>query len=1076
MPGSSLFPIEWPALLGLVLCCGVLHAQTSYKVEAQKTLNIQMPGATAAYALDPTYADASADNGVVTVSGKIAGTTHVVVVTASGALPLEIHVTNPPPRLPPGLLNPFHVSSGIESGFSESRYNSNPSQVQTTLDLSRRDGQTTIRTHIVATRQLEAVLPGQTRTSVSSAYYQISTPRREITLLDELLDESRLGVNGAIVRGIHIRQDGWFLHAGYTSIASFEGLFLPTRPESVVEVGYRHALSADSSLSGSVYRFGVPASDSVGRSGYAGVVTYAKSRGENFKFTADLGVSRGVSAAASVDYRGAGDQFRADIRFAPSTFASLGTNNLRGLQADLSWSHSISRSLTSDLTLYSTRFSLPGLRQSSMTAGERLQYRLGGHWSIFGGFTGSIYGSAMPPRPPARNLSAPAGLSFSSRYFGAQGQYQFSRASRQDVGGHQYRASVRGGAGPFSVSAFAEMQTQAPTLSFILDQARGLEQALAILGVQATTIQQVDEILRENSYLFTAGYVRGATVNLSPVRSQVGGSAALLPHGRRKPQLTYNFLFDDNHGLMGTTLSSVHTLLYTQRLGAEEFSFSYSLAGIKSPGLVPIYRPVFTVAWRHQLQSVPSFLIPERHGFISGVVFRDDDSKGGYEPGMPRMAGAEVVLDGVRRVATGADGSYRFSRVPVGRHRLSVSYRSDKPTFFSTQSEVEISETATVHFGIGFTLSGLVGRIASDAGAGIPGAAVTIRSAGNRWPLTSDGDGGFFLRRLPEGSYEVEIDPDSIPAGYLTSELEPTTVAVGATAPGHAVFSVKALRSIGGRVYVLDGSTGRTSPVPNRTVTLKGAGKTATTDASGRYLFRNLPAGSYTVAVADGSTGRTRAVTLPAGPLTLTNVDFQVSRNGIDLPPAAPADQIPDPPDRAAAPASQSPKPLAPPPAEQPSSPPPPPDRAELDRAAREHDRLCRQKLGAMQYQPAIAECDEAIRLSPGYAPAYNARGFTWYKLYRLSDALADLDRAILLNPDYANAYHNRSVVRKAAGDLSGAESDRREENRALSRSAASAVAPPHAKTPSTEVRPGVPSGSAPRTSPSHSKTPRRQL
>ena len=47
--------------------------------------------------------------------------------------------------------------------------------------------------------------------------------------------------------------------------------------------------------------------------------------------------------------------------------------------------------------------------------------------------------------------------------------------------------------------------TKAPALSFILGQTQGLQQALDLLGIKATTVQQVDELLTENSFLLAAG-------------------------------------------------------------------------------------------------------------------------------------------------------------------------------------------------------------------------------------------------------------------------------------------------------------------------------------------------------------------------------------------------------------------------------------------------------------------------------------------------------------------------------------------------------------------------------------------
>ena len=52
-----------------------------------------------------------------------------------------------------------------------------------------------------------------------------------------------------------------------------------------------------------------------------------------------------------------------------------------------------------------------------------------------------------------------------------------------------------------------------------------MQQDLDLLGIKATTVQQVDELLSSNSFLIAAGYIKGATINLVPVRTQIGGTA-----------------------------------------------------------------------------------------------------------------------------------------------------------------------------------------------------------------------------------------------------------------------------------------------------------------------------------------------------------------------------------------------------------------------------------------------------------------------------------------------------------------------------------------------------------------------
>ena len=60
------------------------------------------------------------------------------------------------------------------------------------------------------------------------------------------------------------------------------------------------------------------------------------------------------------------------------------------------------------------------------------------------------------------------------------------------------------------------------------------------------------------------------------------------------------------------------------------------------------------------------------------------------------------------------------------------------------------------------------------------------------------------------------------------------------------------------------------------------------------------------------------------------------------------------------------------------------------------------------RYEEAIADYDEAIRLQPEDAEAYTNRGAVKIGLGRYKDAIADLDKAIRLQPDLIPAYNNR--------------------------------------------------------------------
>ena len=63
------------------------------------------------------------------------------------------------------------------------------------------------------------------------------------------------------------------------------------------------------------------------------------------------------------------------------------------------------------------------------------------------------------------------------------------------------------------------------------------------------------------------------------------------------------------------------------------------------------------------------------------------------------------------------------------------------------------------------------------------------------------------------------------------------------------------------------------------------------------------------------------------------------------------------------------------------------------------------------RYDEAILALDQAIRLDPNYAAAYNNKGNTLNNLKRYDDAILAYDHAIRLDPNYAFAYHNKGVT-----------------------------------------------------------------
>ena len=75
-------------------------------------------------------------------------------------------------------------------------------------------------------------------------------------------------------------------------------------------------------------------------------------------------------------------------------------------------------------------------------------------------------------------------------------------------------------------------------------------------------------------------------------------------------------------------------------------------------------------------------------------------------------------------------------------------------------------------------------------------------------------------------------------------------------------------------------------------------------------------------------------------------------------------------------------------------------------------------------FDKAIADHDQAIKVDPKNPAPYNNRGNAYLAKQDYEHALADFDQAIKLNPKYAEAYFNRGMAKRNHGDMGGGEED----------------------------------------------------
>jgi tetratricopeptide (TPR) repeat protein len=66
---------------------------------------------------------------------------------------------------------------------------------------------------------------------------------------------------------------------------------------------------------------------------------------------------------------------------------------------------------------------------------------------------------------------------------------------------------------------------------------------------------------------------------------------------------------------------------------------------------------------------------------------------------------------------------------------------------------------------------------------------------------------------------------------------------------------------------------------------------------------------------------------------------------------------------------------------------------------------------GLMRYEESLAAYEQAIRLDPNYAVAYNNKGTALYGLKRYEEALEAYEQTLRLDPNYAFAYHNKGIA-----------------------------------------------------------------
>jgi hypothetical protein len=856
---------------------GAAFAQSVLTVAYGKTISVPAAGATSAYAVNPTIAQAGVVDGVVTIKGVGAGTTSVIVVTRGGTQTLDVTVTAPQLAISLGVAGSGGGgdAGGISEGGSlESAYDSGAGQFTNALEFHQRQGDSYRRLTIVSATY---VTPGIGRgTGFPLISYEVGGPGHDVVYLDQAVTLSPLTFQDALIRGIHVRTGPWTFHAGASSVAAFGPYFIPTNPQWVAGLSRDFKLSKSSDVAANFYDIVNSTEATPVSGGLLGSLFYTYRPQPRFVVQAELGLSHGVGFAASASYDDPQEHADASILDKPQTFASLAAGAQQGSFATANFNRTFGEALSVNASVQKSDYVLPAFREDSLSAQGNANYRLTKTISLTGGALYSNFVSFAPTSFDVRTLGLPLGIQFTAGHFsaGANVQPTTDFAGTLATG---YGANASANFGAFQAGGYFHHDVDIPTVLSVFSQVPGLQAALERAGIDVNDPAQLAAVLNNAALLASLGFT-GLRVNVAPARNDIGFNAGWTgPH--RTQQLALNYLSSNAQLSQGAFAFRLATLDYTRRLSTgDEVEASVSMlktVETNNASTTRASQPSYGLTFRHRFHAAPELLFPTRRGSIDGYVYRDDDSAGHYAHGDPGLGGVDVVLDGDHVTRTDASGHYAFSGVAFGPHEVAARIQSAKPFYFTTASPASAEIGSKVNFGVNYVRGKVFGYVTNDAGEGIGG--VVVQIAGINKTATSEADGRFVVDGVPPGRYVVTAAPDSFPSGYDLSNFTPATVNVNDNAPWPVAIQARALRSVSGTVTLFDPKKQALRPAAGMEVSIPHLGLTVKTDANGAYAIRDLPAGTFSIQVDGGSAEERRNVTLPADPTTLAGIDFRVT-------------------------------------------------------------------------------------------------------------------------------------------------------------------------------------------------------
>jgi hypothetical protein len=862
-------------------------------VDLKHSSLIARPGVNAAYSMDTNIVQADAVPGGVQLTANSPGTTTVVLVTASGVQTFGVTVPQPLRERSNGAGGFVFEGQTVEFGQFEFRYNNNPNQISNLQNVTQVVGNREIHVQVMN----DDIFPASDESPVGFPLlsYEISSPGNRLTLMDRMMDNSSLTMTGAMLRGFHLEHGPWEYHAGITSVTQFQDFILPSNRYEVAGVSRHFKLNDHSSLEGNLFYFDTD--KSVNTSATPGAIAtayYQFRRGQDLHATAEFGVGHGIGFAGKLDKDSAKQHAHAEFSYQSPQLASLSLNQIPGRKANISWQERFNKRLQTQFFASDTEVSLATEKQLIDAATLTQTFWLTPHLGLAGGATGSRFISTLPLAPTVRSAGYLAGPQLLWKHAGGSFEIQKLQNSGGTPSSTNYQVTAQTSLAHLNVSGYFNSQTETPVFTTVQSPLPSLQLVLQRESETALGPAAMAQFLRQTTVLTTQGYMQTLAVTTAAKRAQYGGTIDWT--NARAGHLTFSTLINTSSGGATTSSSGSSTsapnarlvsggVVWTRRFGTRNLvNAGFSLFRITS-GTQSTLEPVEQFSLQHQLNSVPRWMVPGRRGSIEGHVFIDADFRQIFKPGDASLGNVLVFLDGRRSVRTDKNGYFIFKGVPWGVHRVEADYRDPRPFYMTSGSPKTVSTGGSADFGVSFAKGRIFGKFTNDAGTGMQ-VELVIDGAGLHRQESTNGDGLLEIGGLPDGSYTIHPMTSSLPPGYSVADLADQTIQVSAQQAGRFQFSVTAQRSISGHVRLFDAATGKSAPLDDAEVSLAPAQHTTHSDHAGRYLFRQLAAGAYTVTVNYQGRPYSRAVQLAPEPDIETDIDIVITRSAPPNPPS----------------------------------------------------------------------------------------------------------------------------------------------------------------------------------------------